>query len=120
MLLIVFLSFILFNYRIASKISNKNFDEILITGFAIQSGSIILTGYLLSSIHYWDSIYGWSIVPFFTSYLIYYFFKYLICLPETSYKSVLKLVGSSVQKLHIIYKNQRKSERDRDSTGNYK
>jgi len=111
MLLIVFLSFILFNYRIASKISNKNFDEILIAGFAIQSGSIILSGYFLSFIRYWDSPYGWSIVPFFTSYLIYYFFKYLIYLPESSHKSILKLVGSSVQQLHILYINQRKSEK---------
>ena len=47
----------------------------------------------------------------FFNFLFSSFFKYLICLPETSYKSVLKLVGSSVQKLHIIYKNQRKSEK---------
>lgn len=111
MLLIVFLSFILFNYRIASKISNKNFDEILITGFIIQSGSIILAGYLLSFLKLWDNVYCWSITPFFVSYIIYYFFKYLIYLPQTKHKSAFRLIGSSVQQLHEIYKKQRKSEK---------
>lgn len=111
MLLIVFLSFTLFNYRIASKISNKNFDEILITGFSIQALSIICTGYLLSAIKLWDNAYCWSIVPFMISYGTYLFFKNVIYLPAKAHSSSFKLIGSSIQQLHEVYKQQRKTEK---------
>lgn len=111
MLFIVFLSFILFNFRIASKISNKNFDEILLTGFTIQSLSIICSGYLLSAIKLWDNAYCWSILPFFVSYACYLFFKNVIHLPEQKHSSSFKLIGSSIQQLHEIYKQQRKTEK---------
>ena len=111
MLIIVFLSFILFNFRIASKISNKNFDEILLTGFTIQSLSIICSGYLLSAFKLWDNAYCWSILPFFVSYACYLFFRNVIHLPEEKHSSSFKLIGSSIQQLHEIYKQQRKTEK---------
>lgn len=111
MLYIVFISFILFNYRIASKISNKNFDEFLITGFIIQAGSLILSGYLLSLVNYWHSAIAWSIIPFFVSYLIYLFFKNIVALPSLDHRSSFKLVGLSIQQIHEVYKQQRKSEK---------
>lgn len=111
MLYIVFISFILFNYRIASKISNKNFDEFLITGFIVQAASIILSGYILSSINFWQSAIAWSIVPFFISYLIFIYFKNVVYLPTSGAHSSFKLVGLSIQQIHEVYKNQRKSEK---------
>ena len=111
MLYIVFISFILFNYRIASKISNKNFDEFLITGYIVQAGSIILSGYLLSLVNYWHSALAWSIIPFFVSYLIYLFFKNIVALPSLVHHSSFKLVGLSIQQIHEVYKQQRKSEK---------
>jgi hypothetical protein len=111
MLLIVFISFVLFNYRIASKISNHSFDEILITGFTIQTGSIIISGYLLSFFLCWHSAIAWSIVPFCISYMLYILFKNFIYLPESSHHSSFKLIGSSIQQLHELYKQQRKTEK---------
>ncbi|MHA8076423.1 hypothetical protein [Aquirufa sp. TARAVU-A1A] len=111
MLLIVFLSFTLFNYRIASKISNKNFDEILITGFTIQCLSIIISGYLLSALKLWHNAYCWSILPFILSYLVFGFFRNVIHLPAKLHSSSFKLIGSSIQQLHELYKQQRKTEK---------
>jgi len=111
MLLIVFISFVLFNYRIASKISNHSFDEILITGFTIQTGSIIISGYLLSFFLCWHSAIAWSILPFCISYLLYILFKNLIYLPDSSHHSSFKLIGSSIQQLHELFKQQRKTEK---------
>lgn len=111
MLIIVFISFILFNYRISSKISNRNFDEILITGFIIQTGSIIISGYILSAVYLWHSALAWSIMPFLTSYGIYLLFKNVVYLPDALHQSSFKLVGHSVQQIHEVYKQQRKSEK---------
>lgn len=111
MLLIVFISFILFNYRISSKISNTNFDEFLITGYIIQAGSIILCGYLLSAVNLWHSPFAWSIIPFLTSYGIYLFFKNVVYLPDSLHQSSFKFIGRSVQQIHEVYKQQRKSEK---------
>jgi hypothetical protein len=111
LLYIIFLSFTLFNYRIASKISNKNFDEILITGFSIQALSIICSGYILSAFNLWDNVYLWSILPFFISFSTFTFFKYIIYLPTIQHKSSFRLIGSSIQQLHEIYKQQRKTEK---------
>ena len=111
MLLIVFLSFVLFNYRIASKVANHNFDEILITGFIIQTGSIIISGYILSLFVCWQSPYAWSILPFCISYLLYLLFKNVIYLPQAQHHSSFKLLGSSIQQLHELYKQQRKTEK---------
>lgn len=111
MLLIVFFSFVLFNYRIASKIANHNFDEILITGFIIQTGSIITSGYILSLLGCWHSVIAWSILPFFISYLLYLLFKNVIYFPQSYSQSSFKLIGSSIQQLHELYKQQRKTEK---------
>jgi hypothetical protein len=111
MLLIIFLSFILFNFRIASKISNKSFDEILLTGFAIQCLSIICSGYILSAVKLWDNAYCWSVLPFFISYSCYLFFRNVVYLPAQIHSSAFKLIGSGIQQLHEIYKQQRKTEK---------
>ncbi len=111
MLLIVFLSYILFNYRIASKISNHQFDEILITGFIIQATSIILSGYILSFFRIWDNTIAWSLIPYFVSYLLYLFFSKAISLPEISSSSSFKLIGSSIQGIHELYKQQKQTEK---------
>ncbi len=111
MLLVIFISFTLFNFRVASKVSNKNFDEILLTGYIFQIASIICSGYILSALHIWNNVIAWSILPFIISYLIYLFFKQGIYLPKSDYQSSFKLVGSSIQKLHEVYKNQRKTEK---------
>ncbi|MEY4433008.1 MAG: hypothetical protein RLZZ44_1141 [Bacteroidota bacterium] len=111
MLFIVFVSFILFNYRIASKISNKNFDEFLISGYIVQAGSIILSGYILSYFTLWHSAVAWSILPFFVSYSLFLFFKTVVYLLSSENRSSFKLVGLSIQQIHEVYKQQRKSEK---------
>ncbi len=111
MLLIVFISFILFNYRIASKISNHHFDEILLTGFIIQATSIILSGYILSFCSIWDSQLAWSLIPFFVSYSLYMLFSQYIHLPKIESKSTFKHFGASIQGIHELYKQQKKTEK---------
>jgi hypothetical protein len=83
----------------------------LISGFIIQAGSIVLSGYILSSINLWHSALAWSIIPFLTSYGIFVFFKNVIALPDSFHHSSFKLFGKSVQQIHEIYKQQRKSEK---------
>ena len=111
MLLIVFISYTLLNFRIASKVSNKRIEEILITGNIFQAASIIVSGYILSALNIWHSEIAWSILPFFISFFIYYLFKDVFNLPETASQSTFKLIGASIQKLHEAFINQRKTEK---------
>ncbi|MHA8066238.1 glycosyltransferase family 39 protein [Aquirufa sp. ROCK2-A2] len=104
MYLLIFISFILLNFKISSKISNKNFEEIVIIAFISYSSSIIISGYLLSFIHQWSSIFFWCILPFFISFLFYSFFKLKYFEKELNEKSAFKITGSTIQELHIVFK----------------
>lgn len=105
MLFIVFVSYLLLNIKIASKISNKNFEEIIIIGFISYSSSIIISGYLLSFINKWDSIFLWSILPFFVSFLFYSFFNLSLFEKEANHRSAFKITGETIQELHEVFKN---------------
>jgi len=97
---LLFISFVLLNYKVASKLSNKHFEEILILGFLVYSSSVILSGYFLSYIHLWNSKILWAVVPFFSSYLIYLFFKRPIFLENNSGISAFKVTGKTIQSIH--------------------
>ncbi|CAM3285474.1 glycosyltransferase family 39 protein [Aquirufa ecclesiirivi] len=100
---IAFISFILMNYKVASKISNKNLEEILIIGFTIYTSSIILTGYGLSALDLWNSRILWAIVPFFITSLIYYFFQRPVFAFEMEHISAFKVIGHAIQTTHQTY-----------------
>jgi hypothetical protein len=102
MYLLIFISFILLNYKISSKVSNKSFEEIMILGFLFYSSSIILTGYLLSEFHFWDSRILWSIIPFFFSYFLYILFNNKI-FHSVEGKSAFKITGSTIQSIHLEF-----------------
>ena len=97
---LIFISFILLNYKVASKLSNKHFEEILILGFLIYSSSIIISGYFLSYVNLWNSKILWSIIPFFTTYCIYLFFKRPSLIEENSGISAFKVTGKTIQSIH--------------------
>ncbi|MHA8049895.1 hypothetical protein V7S79_02130 [Aquirufa sp. ROCK-SH2] len=105
MLFILFVSYLLLNIKIASKISNKNFEEIIIIGFISYSSSIIVTGYILSLIHKWDSTLLWSILPFFVSFLFYSFFSLSFFEKEINHRSAFKITGETIQELHQVFKD---------------
>ena len=105
MLIIVFISYLLLNIKIASKISNKNFEEIILIGFISYSSSIILTGYGLSLINKWDSIVLWSILPFFVSFILYSFFNLDFFEKENNHRSAFKITGETIQRLHEVFNN---------------
>lgn len=111
MYLIVFVSFVLLNYKIASKVSNKSFEEIMILGFIIYSSSIILSGYFLSEFHCWNSRILWSIVPFFFSYLIHIFYNQKAFLSNINYTSAFKITGQTIQSIHKEFTNMNLFER---------
>ena len=100
---IAFISFILMNYKVASKISNKNLEEILIIGFTIYTSSVILTGYGLSALDLWNSRILWAIVPFFITSLTYYFFQRPVFAFELEHVSAFKVIGSAIQTTHQTY-----------------
>ncbi len=95
---ILFISFILLNLKISSKISTNNFSEIIITGFILYACSLSVSGYFLSFINFWNSPFFWSLLPFFSTYLIYLFFKNFEFIENR--KSTFKLIGSNIQKIN--------------------
>lgn len=111
MYLLIFISFILLNYKISSKVSNKSFEEIMILGFIIYSSSIIISGYLLSEFHFWNSRILWSIIPFFFSYLIYILFNNQVFHSELIHKSAFKITGSTIQSIHLEFSKMNLFER---------
>lgn len=111
MYLLIFISFILLNYKISSKVSNKSFEEIMILGFLFYSSSIILSGYLLSEFHLWNSRILWSIVPFFFSYLLYFLFNKKLFNSDGVNKSAFKITGSTIQSIHLEFSRMNLFER---------
>ena len=111
MYLLIFISFILLNYKIASKVSNKSFEEIMILGFLFYSSSIILSGYLLSEFHLWNSRILWCIIPFFFSYILYILFNKSLLNSEVTNKSAFKITGSTIQSIHIEFSGMNLFER---------
>ena len=111
MYLLIFISFILLNYKIASKVSNKSFEEIMILVFLFYSSSIILSGYLLSEFHLWNSRILWCIIPFFFSYILYILFNKSFLNSEVTNKSAFKITGSTIQSIHIEFSGMNLFER---------
>ena len=111
MYLLIFISFILLNYKIASKVSNKSFEEIMILGFLFYSSSIILSGYLLSEFHLWNSRILWCIIPFFFSYILYILFNKSFLNSEVTNNSAFKITGSTIQSIHIEFSGMNLFER---------
>jgi hypothetical protein len=103
MYLLIFISFILLNYKISSKVSNKSFEEIMILGFLFYSSSIILSGYLLSEFNFWNSRILWSIIPFFFSYFFYVLFNKEIFHSVITNRSAFKITGSTIQSIHLEF-----------------
>ncbi|MEY4384499.1 MAG: hypothetical protein RI995_2041 [Bacteroidota bacterium] len=97
LLFIIFISFILLNLKISSKISTNNFSEIVISGFLIYCCSITFTGYSLSFFNFWNNVFLWSTFPFFSSYLIYTLFRKFEFIENR--KSTFKLLGRNIQKI---------------------
>ena len=111
MYLVIFISFILLNYKISSKVSNKTFEEIMILGFLLYSSSIILSGYLLSEFHVWNSRILWCIIPFFFSYFLYILFNRKVFYSEVIVKSAFKITGSTIQSIHLEFSKMNLFER---------
>lgn len=97
MLFILFLSFLLFNGKIASQIASNSFSEIILTSFLFYSGSLILCGYILSYLNLWDSSLSWAILPFFLSNAGFHLLKNFKCIKKPI--STFKLIGSNIQKM---------------------
>lgn len=74
----------------------------MILGFLFYSSSIILTGYLLSEFHFWDSRILWSIIPFFFSYFLYILFNNKI-FHSVEGKSAFKITGRTIQSIHLEF-----------------
>ena len=111
MYLLIFLSFILLNYKISSKVSNKTFEEIMILGFLFYSASVILSGYFLSEFHLWNSRILWAILPFFISYLLYILFNKTFVYDAVHYKSAFKITGRTIQSIHSEFSKMNSFER---------
>jgi hypothetical protein len=111
MYFIVFITFVLLCIKIASKISNKNFEEIFIIGYILYSASIILSGYILSELNIWNSTISWSIVPFLIIISFHQLFSNSIFQAERLNASSFKITGRAIQKFHEVYKSSTKTER---------
>ena len=111
MYFIVFITFVLLCIKIASKISNKNFEEIFIIGYILYSASIILSGYVLSALSFWNSKILWSILPFIIIILFHQLFTKNIFKSEQIHASSFKVTGRAIQRLHEAYQASTKTEK---------
>lgn len=94
---ILFISFILLNLKISSKISSNNFSEIIMTAFLIYACSLTISGYGLSFINLWYSPFLWGFLPFFGTYLVFILFRNFEFIENR--KSTFKLIGRNIQKI---------------------
>lgn len=103
MLILYFISFLLINLRLASKVSNRTFEELFIIFYSIYSASIVLTGIILTNLNlehrkgYWVLC---SLVMVGTIHSILNLKLFKIP-PRTI--SAFKLVGRNIQKFHESY-----------------
>jgi hypothetical protein len=111
MYIIVFISFVLLCLKIASKISNKNFEEIFVISYILYTAIIILTGYILSELTIWDSTLSWSILPFLLAICFYVFFTSNLFQKEHINISSFKVTGRAIQRLHKVYLTSSKTEK---------
>lgn len=111
MYFIVFITFVLLCIKIASKISNKNFEEIFIIGYVLYTASIILTGYILSELNIWNSSILWSIFPFILIIAFHQLYTISLFKSEQIQESSFKITGRAIQKLHEVYNASTKTEK---------
>lgn len=111
MYFIVFITFVLLCIKIASKISNKNFEEIFIIGYVLYTASIVLSGYLLSEFNLWNSTITWSFFPFILIIAFHHLFTRSIFKSEQVHASSFKITGRAIQKLHEVYITSTKTEK---------
>jgi hypothetical protein len=111
MYVVVLISFILLCLKIASKISNKNFEELFLIGFILYTTSIITTGYVLSALTIWNNSFAWAVMPFIAVILLYNFFRLPLFASEQLNTSTFKITGRAIQKLHEVYKSSSKTEK---------
>ena len=83
----------------------------MILGFLFYSSSIILSGYLLSELHLWNSRILWCIIPFFFSYILYFLFTKSFHNSNVTNKSAFKITGSTIQSIHIEFSGMNLFER---------
>lgn len=108
MYFIVFITFVLLCIKIASKISNKNFEEIFIIGYVLYSASIILSGYILSELNIWNSTISWSIVPFLVIIGFLQLFSNSIFQAERLNASSFKITGRAIKNFMRSISHQQK------------
>lgn len=111
MYIIVLISFVLLCIKIASKISNKNFEEIFVIGYILYTAIIILTGYILSELTIWDSPVAWSVLPFLLAICFHSFFTSNLFQKERTSISSFKVTGRAIQRLHEVYIGSSKTEK---------
>ena len=111
MYFIVFITFVLLCIKIASKISNKNFEEIFIIGYVLYTASIILTGYILSELNLWNSSILWSVFPFILIIAFHQLYTISLFKSEQIQESSFKITGRAIQKLHEVYNASTKTEK---------
>lgn len=111
MYIIVFITFVLLCIKIASKISNKNFEEIFIIGYVLYTASIILTGYVLSEFNLWNNTITWSIFPFILIIAFHQLFSNFLVKSDQLQDSSFKITGRAIQKLHEVYIDSSKTEK---------
>jgi len=83
----------------------------MILGFLFYSSSIILSGYLLSELHLWNSRILWCIIPFFFSYILYFLFTKSFHNSNVTNRSAFKITGSTIQSIHIEFSGMNLFER---------
>ena len=94
---IVFLVFVGFCFRVASRISTQSLIDVVINAYLTFVGSIILTGFWISWINKIDDRRFWAIGVFIPAFIFYLQFTRLFARDRLVNFSFFELVGSRLQ-----------------------
>lgn len=95
--LTLYLVFIGFVFRVASRVSRKSLIDIILTAHILFCASVIGTGFVLSAIDRTDDRRFWAIGVFVPVILFYTIFKKVFHQEEVERFTIFELIGSRIQ-----------------------
>jgi Dolichyl-phosphate-mannose-protein mannosyltransferase len=94
---IAFASFVVFCFRVASKVSYKSLTDIALTAFIVFCGSIIVTGFVLSELHLTNNRRIWAWAVFIPAFVFYLQFTKLFGRQHEDNYSGFEVIGNRLQ-----------------------
>ena len=94
---IAFAAFLGACFRVAARVSNKSFTDIAITTFIVFSGSIIISGFVLSALNLTNDRRAWSLAVFIPAFVFYVQFTKLFGRERKEQFTFFEIIGERFQ-----------------------